>query len=104
MEIKIGDWKIRNFSQHDADALVRYANNRNVWINLRDSFPYPFQLSDAKNFLSKVAQQNPRTVFAIANDKEAIGSIGLMPGEDVHRFTAEKRQTDIRTSLRSIEI
>ena len=80
----IRDWRI-----DDAPSVTNYANNRKIWINLRDGFPYPYQLSDAENFLSKVAQQNPRTVFAIANDKETIGSIGLMLGEDVHRFTAE---------------
>ena len=31
----------------------------------------------------------PVTVFAIANQLEAIGSIGLVIGKDVHRFTAE---------------
>jgi hypothetical protein len=58
-------------------------------MNLRDGFPHPYQLSDAEDFLSKIAQQNPRLFFAIADDKEAIGSIGLMLGEDVHRFAAE---------------
>ena len=80
----IRDWRIG-----DVSSVAKYANNRKIWINLRDGFPHPYQLSDAENFLSKVVQQNPRTVFAIADDKEAIGSIGLMLGEDVHRFTAE---------------
>ena len=80
---------IRDWRTDDAASIAKYANNRKIWINLRDGFPYPYQLSYAENFLSKVAQQNPRTVFAIANDKEAIGSIGLMLGEDVHRYTAE---------------
>ena len=34
-------------------------------------------------------EDDPKTVFAIANEVEAIGSIGLMVGKDVHRFTAE---------------
>ena len=89
MNIKVGKCVIRDWRMDDAPSIAKYANNRKIWINLRDGFPYPYQLSDAENFLSKVAQQKPRTVFAIANDKEAIGSIGLMLGEDVHRFTAE---------------
>jgi len=89
MNLKVGKYVIRDLRIDDAPSIAKYANNRKIWINLRDGFPYPYQLSDAENFLSKVAQQNPKTVFAIANDKEAIGSIGLMPGEDVHRFTAE---------------
>lgn len=73
----------------DAPSVARYANNRKIWKNLRDLFPYPYELPDARNFLAKIAQQEPRTVFAIADEKEAIGSIGLLFGEDVHRFTAE---------------
>jgi [ribosomal protein S5]-alanine N-acetyltransferase len=89
MKFKIGKYMIRDWRTGDAPSVAKYANSRKIWINLRDGFPHPYQLSDAENFLSKVAQQNPRTVFAIADDKEAIGSIGLMLGEDVHRFTAE---------------
>jgi ribosomal-protein-alanine N-acetyltransferase len=89
MNLKIGKYIIRDWRTDDAPSLAKYASNRNIWKNLRDGFPYPYQISDAKNFLAKIAQQNPRTVFAIANDKEAIGSIGLRLGEDVHRFAAE---------------
>ncbi len=79
---------IRDWTMDDASSLVRYANNRKIWINLRDAFPYPYTLEDAAAFLSK-AQSVPRTIFAIAAQKEAIGSIALTPGKDVHRFTAE---------------
>ena len=89
MKLNIGRYMIRDWRTGDASSVATYANNKKIWINLRDGFPLPYQLSDAENFLSKVAQQNPRTFFAIADDKESIGSIGLMLGEDVHRFTAE---------------
>jgi [ribosomal protein S5]-alanine N-acetyltransferase len=89
MKLKIGKYAIRDWRPNDAPSLVKYANNKKIWLNLRDAFPHPYQFSDAENFLSKVAQQNPGTMFAIADDKEAIGSIGLMLGEDVHRYTAE---------------
>jgi len=36
-------------------------------------------------------EDDPKTVFAITNEVEAIGSIGLVLGKDVHRFTAELR-------------
>ena len=89
MELKIGKYLIRDWRTRDSSSIAKYANNKNIWANLRDGFPHPYQLSDAERFLSYVAQQNPRTIFAIADNKEAIGSIGLMLGEDVHRFTAE---------------
>ena len=58
-------------------------------MNLRDAFPYPYRLQDAESFISRVIEANPITVFAIATQSEAIGSIGLMVGKDVHRYTAE---------------
>jgi len=73
----------------DAPSIAKYANNRKIWMNLRDAFPHPYSLQDAESFISRVIEANPITVFAIATQWEAIGSIGLMLGKDVHRFTAE---------------
>ena len=80
---------IRNWQIQDAPFIAKYANNRKIWINLRDAFPYPYSLGDAQEFISRVIEADPVTIFAIATRSEAIGSIGLMLGKDVHRFTAE---------------
>ncbi len=89
MDIKLGNYFLRDWVYDDAPSLVKYANNKKIWLNLRDLFPHPYTLKDAQNFLSNVAQADPKTVFAIATEKEAIGSIGLSLGVDVHRYTAE---------------
>jgi len=89
MKLEFGDYQIRDWKDKDAPSLAHYANNRKIWMNLRDAFPYPYTLSDAKEFIVKVNALDPRTVFAIASRTEAIGSIGLGLGKDVHRFTAE---------------
>ncbi len=89
MRIEFGDYSIRDWREDDAPALAKYANNRKIWLNLRDGFPHPYKLPDAKAFISKANNQNPGTVFAIASQEEAIGSIGLALGSDVHRFAAE---------------
>ena len=73
----------------DAPSIAKYANNRKIWMNLRDAFPYPYSLKDAESFISRIIETDPITVFAIATQSEAIGSIGLMVGKDVHRYTAE---------------
>lgn len=86
---KIGKYIIRNWQIQDAPFIAKYANNRKIWINLRDAFPHPYSLGDAQAFISRVIRADPITVFAIATKAEAIGSIGLMLGKDVHRFTAE---------------
>jgi len=80
---------IRPWTSDDTPALVKYANNRKVWLNMRDAFPHPYTKASAATFLEKVDGQNPTTFFAIATGHEAIGGIGLVPRQDVHRLTAE---------------
>ena len=70
-------------------ALTKYANNHNVSINLRDTFPYPYTREDAEYWLQRALRQDPECDFAIASREEAIGGIGLRLGEDVFRRTAE---------------
>ena len=86
---EIGKCIIRNWQIQDAPSIAKYANNRKIWINLRDSFPYPYSPGDAEVFISRVMGADPAAIFAIATRLEAIGSIGFMLGKDVHRFTAE---------------
>ena len=81
---------LRRWLTSDVDALVRYANNRNVWLNLRDRFPHPYSESDARAWLALCSRQNdPISHFAIEFSGTAIGGIGFEAKRDVHRFTAE---------------
>jgi len=89
MVIKLQSCTIRPFAAEDAVAIQRYANNRMIWINLRDIFPHPYTLQDAHAFLGFVSKEEPKTTFAIATETEAIGCIGLRLGNDVHHKTAE---------------
>lgn len=86
---KINKIIIRDWQMDDVPSLVKYADNRKIWQNLRDGFPHPYTADDAEKFITRVNSSDPRTAFAIANDSEAIGSIGMLPGVDVHRFAAE---------------
>jgi RimJ/RimL family protein N-acetyltransferase len=80
---------VRPFVREDAAAVARYANNRAVWITLRDRFPHPYTLDDAAAFLAVATTQQPTGDFAIATADEAIGGIGLQRQSDVHRLSAE---------------
>ncbi len=80
---------IRSWNSADADALVKYANNRNIWLNLRDAFPHPYTYVSAEAFLEMVSRQSPTTFFAMATREEAIGGMGISINKDVHRLTAE---------------
>ncbi len=66
-----------------------HANNRDIWLNLRDAFPHPYSLDDARQFLKRVRAMDPETFFAIAVDGEAVGSIGFRQHDDVERCSAE---------------
>jgi len=89
MKIKFGDNFIRSFEPSDKEALVKYANNRNVSRLLRDQFPFPYTKSDAKTWIKYACNQHPETNFVIANEEEMIGSIGINLKEDVHKYSAE---------------
>lgn len=80
---------IRCWNERDVDALVKHADNRKIWLNLRDGFPHPYTAESARSFLKAVGLQDPVSFFAIATAEEAIGGIGITLNGDVHRLTAE---------------
>lgn len=87
--IRAGPCIIRPWRDGDLDALVRHADNRQVWLMLRDQFPHPYTRADGEDWLAHVAKQQPVTSFAIVVAGEAAGGIGLAPQPDVHRRSAE---------------
>jgi [ribosomal protein S5]-alanine N-acetyltransferase len=89
VEIDLGPCAIRSWRISDEDALVRHADDREVWINLRDRFPHPYTAADAHAWLRLVAETTPETNFAIAVDGEAVGGVGITLNGDVFRRSAE---------------
>ena len=89
MEIELPSCVVRSWTWKDCDALVHHANNRNIWINLRDRFPYPYTREDGKRWLEIVTEIKPETNFAIAVQGEAIGAIGFSIQSDVGYRSAE---------------
>jgi len=80
---------LREWRRGDAPSLVRHANNHNVWINLRDTFPHPYRPSDARDWIRLAGTRGFNFVFAIDVDHFAVGAIGIRPGDDIHRHSAE---------------
>jgi [ribosomal protein S5]-alanine N-acetyltransferase len=80
---------VRSWRSSDAESIARYANNRKIWLNLRDAFPHPYTKHDAHEFLRSIRQRTPETTFAIAVADEAVGSIGFVLRPDVERVSAE---------------
>jgi ribosomal-protein-alanine N-acetyltransferase len=80
---------IRAWRPDDAATLARLADDRGVWLGLRDLFPHPYQLADAHRFIAFAAGMSPVTYFAIEADGVLAGGIGYTPRTDVERIGAE---------------
>ena len=89
MEIPLDGALLRSWRRSDRSSLVRYADNRRIWINLRDAFPHPYTIHDAREFIRAIRSRSPETTFAITVGDEAVGSIGFVLHRDVERVSAE---------------
>lgn len=89
MLITFPDFVVRDWRRDDAPSLAQHANDRRIWLNLRDAFPHPYTLADAEAFLTYVADMRPRSFFSIAQADQAIGGIGYTLRHDVERVSAE---------------
>ncbi len=89
MKLTLEQCTIRPWRLDDAESIVRHANNRKVWIALRDFFPHPYAIEDAHTFLKSVVNSEPITLFCVEVNGAAVGGIGIVIGADVHRQTAE---------------
>jgi len=89
VRIQLAKSFLREWRRGDEPSLVRHANNRNVWINLRDNFPCPYTTADARGWIRLATTNGFNLVFAIDVDGFAVGAIGFRPGDDIHRHSAE---------------
>jgi RimJ/RimL family protein N-acetyltransferase len=89
VELDLGSCTLRSWRSGDEDSLVRHADDRDIWINLRDSFPHPYTRDYAQAWLRLVAEWTPETNFAVTVGGEAVGGIGITLQDDVSRRSAE---------------
>ncbi len=89
VELDCGKCKIRSWHTKDAESIVRHANNRKIWLNLRDRFPHPYTLADAENWIKSARSARAETSFAVDVSSEAVGGIGFEIKTDVERYSAE---------------
>ncbi|HXQ01615.1 MAG TPA: GNAT family N-acetyltransferase [Candidatus Udaeobacter sp.] len=88
MQLVLKSCTIRPWRLDDAESLAKHANNRKVWLGLRDLFPHPYTSDDAHKFLQKAMDAEPVTNFCIEVEGPATGVIDIYLGQDVHRHTA----------------
>lgn len=89
MQLECGPCSIRSWRNGDEENLPLHANNRKIWLNLRDRFPHPYTRVDAEWWIQHVQGLKPETNFAMDVAGEAVGGIGLMLQDDVERCSAE---------------
>jgi len=51
--------------------------------------PHPYTLADAEIYVRERVENPEKLMFCIEVEGEAVGGIGLHPGQDVNRLTAE---------------
>jgi len=87
--IPLSTCKLRGFRFGDEASLQEHANNTAVWINLRNSFPHPFSLDDAINWIAQNNNYKKPINLAIVLNEKVIGGIGVTLQKDIYQMNAE---------------
>lgn len=84
-----GGYCLRNWQKSDKDRLVLHANNRKIWLNVRNHFPYPYQEDHAESWIDKILKNPDDSLHLVIDSKEGLaGAIGLERDADVFCKTA----------------
>jgi len=83
------DLQLRLFQPEDKSILAMLANNKNIWNNLTNKMPHPYQESDAVAFIEKAISVEPPTILVMEWKGIFSGVIGLHPQSDVYTGIAE---------------
>jgi [ribosomal protein S5]-alanine N-acetyltransferase len=89
LETLLADCALRPWEPADVADLVANANNRKVWRNLTESFPYPYIERDAEQWV-EIATNSGRSVhLAITLAGKAVGGVGAIAGQGIAERTAQ---------------
>lgn len=80
---------LRTVKEEDLMALATLANNRDIWMNLRDVFPHPYSIGDAQAWFEHVQQSPHLFCLSIVVDNHPVGVISLEFKPDVYKKSAE---------------
>lgn len=89
MRINCGPCAIRTFTPGDADSLAEHANDREVWLWVRDRFPHPYTRAHADEYIAMALGRTPPQNLAIEVDGRVVGGVSVFPQTDIERVSAE---------------
>lgn len=89
MRLVLGSCEVRSWEARDVTSLVVHADNRKIWIHMRDRFPHPYTRRAGQGFIRQARRMSPETFFALSVDGAAVGGIGWVASPDVERVSAE---------------
>ncbi len=81
--------KLRPLKVSDKFHLAQFANNKKIYDNVRDHFPFPYSEDNAESFINLTTEEDPKQNFGIEYKGDLCGVIGLILKKDVYRKTAE---------------
>jgi ribosomal-protein-alanine N-acetyltransferase len=84
-----GEISLRQPVLKDRRKIAKLADNKKIFDNVRDFFPYPYTEKNAEEFITLCRHENPKLTFAIDCQGELAGVIGLVTQPDIYRLTAE---------------
>ena len=82
---------LRKWKESDAESIAQNANNEKIAGNLRNVFPYPYTIEDAKSFIDMCinTDESKNLLYAIEINGKAVGSIGVFVKDDVYCRSGE---------------
>lgn len=79
---------LKPLNEIDPLSLVRYANDERIHKYLKDDFPYPYTLEDAKHFIEYTINNHLLNLGIVINN-ECIGCVAVTFYNDIYKYTCE---------------
>ncbi len=89
IQLGAAGYALRAWRPTDAPALAQHANNRAVWQNMSDSFPHPYTLAIAQEWIDRGHIEFGGDNWAITCRDEAVGGCGIAQESGKFRCNAE---------------
>ena len=79
IRIDCGTCVLRPWRASDAPVITPLLGDKDVWINLSDRVPHPYELKHAEEFIERHSKLNPATNVAITEERRDDGRVGRAP-------------------------